>query len=128
MGFEGERVRFNVGGKKFETIATTVANAGLNSFFGPLLDRSRVFRSSSPARCPLGAKVFLWNGHDIDKGGSSLVAPSWNITRGNFCYPHTTTYPCFGVLISSPHYGFTEAMEVSYAISPLVGSDFYPTP
>lgn len=38
MGFKGDRVRFNVGGTKFETTATTLANAGPDSFFGPLLD------------------------------------------------------------------------------------------
>ncbi|KAK4762567.1 hypothetical protein SAY86_008335 [Trapa natans] len=38
MGFKGDRVRFNVGGTKFETTATTLASAGPDSFFGPLLD------------------------------------------------------------------------------------------
>lgn len=38
MGSKWNRVRFNVGGKKFETSATTLAVAGPDSFFGPLLD------------------------------------------------------------------------------------------
>ncbi|MQM05074.1 hypothetical protein Taro_037882 [Colocasia esculenta] len=38
MGCAGDRVRFNVGGKVFETTATTLAGAGRDSMLGALLD------------------------------------------------------------------------------------------
>ncbi|KAI3880863.1 hypothetical protein MKW92_026822 [Papaver armeniacum] len=38
MGMQTDRVRFNVGGKIFETTATTLANAGRNSMFGAMFD------------------------------------------------------------------------------------------
>ncbi|KAF8033765.1 hypothetical protein BT93_C0124 [Corymbia citriodora subsp. variegata] len=40
MGIQRDRVRFNVGGKTFETTSTTLANAGRNSFFGALFDEN----------------------------------------------------------------------------------------
>ncbi|KAJ4950612.1 hypothetical protein NE237_027444 [Protea cynaroides] len=40
MGIQKDRVRFNVGGKIFETTATTLANAGRNSMFGAMFDES----------------------------------------------------------------------------------------
>ncbi|CAI9098850.1 OLC1v1035573C1 [Oldenlandia corymbosa var. corymbosa] len=38
MGVQKDRVRFNVGGRIFETSATTLANAGRNSLFGAMFD------------------------------------------------------------------------------------------
>uniref|UniRef100_A0A5B6ZKT2 BTB domain-containing protein n=1 Tax=Davidia involucrata TaxID=16924 RepID=A0A5B6ZKT2_DAVIN len=38
MGIQKDRMRFNVGGKIFETTATTLANAGRNSLFGAMFD------------------------------------------------------------------------------------------
>ncbi|PIA45837.1 hypothetical protein AQUCO_01600224v1 [Aquilegia coerulea] len=38
MGIQKDRIKFNVGGKIFETSATTLANAGRNSLFGPMFD------------------------------------------------------------------------------------------
>ncbi|KAI3880865.1 hypothetical protein MKW92_026824 [Papaver armeniacum] len=38
MGVQTDKVRFNVGGKIFETTATTLANAGRNSMFGAMFD------------------------------------------------------------------------------------------
>ncbi|XP_052199531.1 BTB/POZ domain-containing protein At2g24240-like [Diospyros lotus] len=38
MGIQKDRVKFNVGGKIFETTATTLAIAGRNSFFGAMFD------------------------------------------------------------------------------------------
>ncbi|KAI8004567.1 BTB/POZ domain-containing protein [Camellia lanceoleosa] len=38
MGIQKDRVKFNVGGKFFETTSTTLANAGRNSFFGAMFD------------------------------------------------------------------------------------------
>ncbi|XP_026430872.1 BTB/POZ domain-containing protein At2g24240-like [Papaver somniferum] len=38
MGIQTDKVRFNVGGKIFETTATTLANAGRNSMFGAMFD------------------------------------------------------------------------------------------
>ncbi|CAN1328365.1 BTB/POZ domain-containing protein At2g24240 [Linum perenne] len=43
-----DRVKFNVGGRIFETTATTLANAGRNSFFGPLFDENWNLRSPPP--------------------------------------------------------------------------------
>ncbi|KAF6171296.1 hypothetical protein GIB67_036964 [Kingdonia uniflora] len=40
MGTQRDRVRFNVGGKLFETTATTLANAGRNSLFGAMFDEN----------------------------------------------------------------------------------------
>ncbi|KAF8400527.1 hypothetical protein HHK36_013826 [Tetracentron sinense] len=40
MGIQRDRVRFNVGGKIFETSATTLANAGRDSMFGSMLDEN----------------------------------------------------------------------------------------
>ncbi|CAA0806498.1 BTB/POZ domain-containing protein [Striga hermonthica] len=44
-----DRVRFNVGGRVFETTATTLANAGRDSLFGALLDESWDLRSEPTA-------------------------------------------------------------------------------
>ncbi|RYR76827.1 hypothetical protein Ahy_A01g001362 isoform A [Arachis hypogaea] len=38
MGIQKDRVKFNVGGRVFETTSTTVANAGRNSMFGAMFD------------------------------------------------------------------------------------------
>ncbi|GAA0171838.1 scaffold/adaptor protein [Lithospermum erythrorhizon] len=38
MGIQKDIVKFNVGGRMFETTATTLANAGRNSFFGAMFD------------------------------------------------------------------------------------------
>ncbi|KAA8522874.1 hypothetical protein F0562_009297 [Nyssa sinensis] len=38
MGIQKDTVKFNVGGKIFETTATTLANAGRNSLFGAMFD------------------------------------------------------------------------------------------
>ncbi|XP_047327266.1 BTB/POZ domain-containing protein At2g24240 [Impatiens glandulifera] len=38
MGVQTDRIKFNVGGKIFETTATTLAIAGRNSYFGALFD------------------------------------------------------------------------------------------
>ncbi|KAI3925310.1 hypothetical protein MKX01_035427 [Papaver californicum] len=38
MGIQTDKVRFNVGGKIFETTATTLANASRNSVFGAMFD------------------------------------------------------------------------------------------
>ncbi|KAJ4958250.1 hypothetical protein NE237_025361 [Protea cynaroides] len=40
MGIQKDRVRFNVGGKIFETTATTLAIAGRNSMFGAMFDEN----------------------------------------------------------------------------------------
>ncbi|XP_023516053.1 BTB/POZ domain-containing protein At2g24240-like [Cucurbita pepo subsp. pepo] len=45
MGMQKDRVRFNVGGRMFETTATTLANAGRNSLFGALFDENWDLRS-----------------------------------------------------------------------------------
>ncbi|KAI3955700.1 hypothetical protein MKW98_006060 [Papaver atlanticum] len=44
MGVQTDKVRFNVGGKIFETTATTLANAGRNSMFGAMFDDQWNFR------------------------------------------------------------------------------------
>lgn len=44
MGAHRDRIRFNVGGRIFETTATTLANAGRNSFFGAIFDDNWDFR------------------------------------------------------------------------------------
>ncbi|XAR66765.1 hypothetical protein NMG60_11013093 [Bertholletia excelsa] len=38
MGIQKDRVKFNVGGKIFETTATTLAHAGRHSYFGAIFD------------------------------------------------------------------------------------------
>ncbi|KAI8020578.1 BTB/POZ domain-containing protein [Camellia lanceoleosa] len=40
MGIQKDTVKFNVGGKIFETIATTLANGGRNSLFGAMFDEN----------------------------------------------------------------------------------------
>ncbi|XP_049387944.1 BTB/POZ domain-containing protein At4g30940-like [Solanum stenotomum] len=40
MVSQKDRVKLNVGGKKFETTATTLAGAGRNSFFGAMFDEN----------------------------------------------------------------------------------------
>ncbi|GMP35800.1 hypothetical protein CsSME_00008119 [Camellia sinensis var. sinensis] len=40
MGIQKDTVKFNVGGKIFETTATTLANAGRNSLFGAMFDEN----------------------------------------------------------------------------------------
>lgn len=40
MGIQKDRVRFNVGGRIFETTATTLGNAGRNSLFGAMFDEN----------------------------------------------------------------------------------------
>ncbi|XP_010275789.1 PREDICTED: BTB/POZ domain-containing protein At2g24240-like [Nelumbo nucifera] len=40
MGIQRDRVRFNVGGRIFETTGTTLANAGRNSLFGAMFDEN----------------------------------------------------------------------------------------
>ncbi|KAK1287561.1 BTB/POZ domain-containing protein [Acorus calamus] len=49
MAVRRDRVRFNVGGKLFETTATTLANAGRDSMLGALLDDNW-----DPVRSPAG--------------------------------------------------------------------------
>lgn len=46
MGIQKDRVRFNVGGRRFETTATTVANAGRDSYFGALFDEDWDLKTS----------------------------------------------------------------------------------
>lgn len=38
MESQKDRVKVDVGGKKFETTATTLTDAGRNSFFGAIFD------------------------------------------------------------------------------------------
>lgn len=45
MGIQKDRVRFNVGGRIFETSSTTLANAGRNSFFGAIFDENWTLQS-----------------------------------------------------------------------------------
>lgn len=40
MGIQRDRMKFNVGGKIFETTATTLAIAGRNSYFGSMFDEN----------------------------------------------------------------------------------------
>ena len=40
MGTPKDKVKLNVGGKMFETTATTLAGAGRNSFFGAIFDEN----------------------------------------------------------------------------------------
>ncbi|KAG6421196.1 hypothetical protein SASPL_117746 [Salvia splendens] len=40
MGVQKDRVKFNVGGRRFETTATTLAIAGRNSLFGAMFDEN----------------------------------------------------------------------------------------
>ncbi|GFS31473.1 BTB/POZ domain with WD40/YVTN repeat-like protein [Actinidia rufa] len=47
MGIQNDRVRFNVGGKIFETTATTLAVAGRNSFFGAMFDENWNFQTEN---------------------------------------------------------------------------------
>ncbi|XP_031122891.1 BTB/POZ domain-containing protein At2g24240-like [Ipomoea triloba] len=47
MGIQRDRVRFNVGGRVFETTATTLANAGRNSFFGAMFDENWSLKSEA---------------------------------------------------------------------------------
>ncbi|KAK3019731.1 hypothetical protein RJ639_004465 [Escallonia herrerae] len=48
MGIQKDRVRLNVGGKIFETTATTLAIAGRNSFFGAMFDEDWNLQPGSP--------------------------------------------------------------------------------
>ncbi|XP_073044176.1 BTB/POZ domain-containing protein At4g30940-like [Primulina eburnea] len=45
MGVQKDRVRFNVGGRNFETTATTLGNAGQNSLFGSMFDENWALQS-----------------------------------------------------------------------------------
>lgn len=45
MGIQKDRVRFNVGGKIFDTTSTSLANAGRNSIFGAMFDENWNFQS-----------------------------------------------------------------------------------
>ncbi|KAL2227925.1 BTB/POZ domain-containing protein At2g24240-like [Sesamum indicum] len=47
MGVQKDRVRFNVGGRVFETTATTLANAGRNSLFGAMFDENWDLQSNA---------------------------------------------------------------------------------
>ncbi|XP_051149454.1 BTB/POZ domain-containing protein At4g30940-like [Andrographis paniculata] len=49
MGVQKDRVRFNVGGRRFETSATTLANAGRNSLFGAMFDDDWNLQSAAAA-------------------------------------------------------------------------------
>ncbi|XP_040998569.1 BTB/POZ domain-containing protein At2g24240-like [Juglans microcarpa x Juglans regia] len=47
MGIQKDRVRFNVGGRLFETTAATLANAGRNSIFGAMFDENWTLQTDS---------------------------------------------------------------------------------
>ncbi|KAG0472345.1 hypothetical protein HPP92_016891 [Vanilla planifolia] len=55
----GNRIRFNVGGKIFETTATTLASAGRGSMLGALLDDNWNLRSFSPQDSGGQAEYFI---------------------------------------------------------------------
>ncbi|OWM83979.1 hypothetical protein CDL15_Pgr004410 [Punica granatum] len=57
MGINGDLVRFNVGGKRFKTTATTLANAGHNSFFAAL------FNENWDLQPAIGEEIFIDRSH-----------------------------------------------------------------
>ncbi|KAI4381055.1 hypothetical protein MLD38_007172 [Melastoma candidum] len=75
MGIQGDRVRFNVGGRRFETSATTLANAGRDSFFGALFDRNWSLQTD------VSSDIF------IDRNPDCFAVLLDLLRTGEFCIP-----------------------------------------
>ncbi|EXB24275.1 BTB/POZ domain-containing protein [Morus notabilis] len=59
MGIQRDRVKFNVGGRIFETTSTTLANAGRNSMFGAMFDGDWNFQSETENSGGTGTEYFI---------------------------------------------------------------------